>query len=150
MSTETSPDKSSYKVPPPPPKPITEVEINGVKVPVLTVKGSRKSSSVVTKESRMKMSDDELNSLSKDVITKVHAKYNFMPRSTDDAKQLEDYHAVSTLIKLTQAHLKRYDVHDVFDIVFPVDVDTLVLIRRGPNERYYTCDQTRARRTPFT
>jgi hypothetical protein len=71
------------------------------------------------KGTRDKLSEDERAKLFEKAGALAHKKYEIMPLSLEDADKLDDTYNLDVLIKYTRRSHIKYDLHDVFLIVYP-------------------------------
>jgi hypothetical protein len=71
------------------------------------------------KASRDGLSEDERAKLFEKAANLAHKKYEIMPLSLEDADKLDDTYNLDVLIKYTMKSHIKFDMHDVFLIVYP-------------------------------
>jgi hypothetical protein len=71
------------------------------------------------KEDRDQLTADDRANIFEKAVKLQHKKYDLMPLSLEDADKLDDAYNLDILIKYTKQSHYIYDMHDVFQIVYP-------------------------------
>jgi hypothetical protein len=98
---------------------VASVEIGGVKIKLAATarKDQVEDAPMFKKEERSKLTEDKRNDLYEKATKNVLTKFDLMSLSIKDEDKLDDTYNMHILIAKMKAHLIKYDMHDVFQVL---------------------------------